>query len=707
MSVLHANLSRPLPDAGTPVIPEGLFVGNYNGPVSTYGDEIWLLDPINANPSTERGRIHWKPFPASTREEFRFLAWLMINTALPDIFLEGRAPSMRTRQSASTIYRSVLQWRLFALWLDKRGITSLTACTSEDFREYAVSLVRRPKATRNTVGSQLLQLTRLWLFDQSSPVPLKVPEPPWEREGIDDFLPAASAGGENLTEAITSETMGPLLIWALRFVDDFAEDILAAWSQRLRLAAAARAAPRTKEGLARLNAYLGDLVEQGRPMPTIVVGGRRQSASHYIAGLTGSSVLQVDSAVNKGHRWKQHLAAHPGGCPLPSPVNGTVGGASWTQSIDFDEAPLLMRHLGTACFIVLSYLTGMRPGEVLGLRTGCCPEPEEPGQRHVIHGYVYKTAVDQEGNHLSSGTLRDVPWVAIAPVVSAIRVLERFVPQGELLFGSQSHRFHHFGLFGRRTTAALRPETLRDRIADFMSWASQTALRLERPHEVIPPDLHGTISPSRFRRTLAWHIARRPGGLVALAIQYGHMRTAVSAGYASRSRDGIHDLLDIETARATADTLASLAADRAAGGGISGPAARRAVLAAAEAPTFEGIVFTAKQARKLLANSALAVHDNPNAFLTCVYNPDKALCRLRASQATPSLERCVSSCANIARTDRHASQLALKADEFDKQAASELLPDPLTERLREHAAGLRALADKHQRERITTAEAPA
>ncbi|MCG0284517.1 hypothetical protein [Streptomyces sp. PSAA01] len=64
----------------------------------------------------------------------------------------------------------------------------------------------------------------------------------------------------------------------------------------------------------------------------------------------------------------------------------------------------------------------------------------------------------------------------------------------------------------------------------------------------------------------------------------------------SRSGDGIHDLLDIETARATADTLATLAADRAAGGGTSGPAARRAIPAAGEAPAFEGIVFTARPA---------------------------------------------------------------------------------------------------------------
>ncbi|MEV6132661.1 hypothetical protein AB0M05_38730 [Streptomyces violaceusniger] len=45
----------------------------------------------------------------------------------------------------------------------------------------------------------------------------------------------------------------------------------------------------------------------------------------------------------------------------------------------------------------------------------------------------------------------------------------------------------------------------------------------------------------------------------------------------SRSRDGIHDLLDIETARATVDTLATLNADLSEGVGISGPAARRAI----------------------------------------------------------------------------------------------------------------------------------
>lgn len=68
---------------------------------------------------------------------------------------------------------------------------------------------------------------------------------------------------------------------------------------------------------------------------------------------------------------------------------------------------------------------------------------------------------------------------------------------------------------------------------------------------------------------------------MALAIQYGHMRTAVSGGYAASGRDNIHQLLDIETAWATADTLTTLHDDLARGLGIFGPAARRAIHAAA------------------------------------------------------------------------------------------------------------------------------
>ena len=73
-----------------------------------------------------------------------------------------------------------------------------------------------------------------------------------------------------------------------------------------------------------------------------------------------------------------------------------------------------------------------------------------------------------------------------------------------------------------------------------------------------------------------------------------------SEGYGSRSRDGIHDLIDLETARAVADTVAALHDDLENGGGVSGPAARRAIRAAAKAPRFAGTPITLASARKLL-----------------------------------------------------------------------------------------------------------
>ncbi|WP_367318446.1 hypothetical protein [Streptomyces sp. HUAS ZL42] len=50
------------------------------------------------------------------------------------------------------------------------------------------------------------------------------------------------------------------------------------------------------------------------------------------------------------------------------------------------------------------------------------------------------------------------------------------------------------------------------RIEDFVTWANAEAARHHLPSEVIPPDPHGAVGTRRFRRTLAWHIARRPGG---------------------------------------------------------------------------------------------------------------------------------------------------------------------------------------------------
>jgi hypothetical protein len=172
-------------------------------------------------------------------------------------------------------------------------------------------------------------------------------------------------------------------------------------------------------------------------------------ARTYIGGITGASARQIGRIVER-EGLIAAAARRPGPCPLAIPVTGRVAGRPWREAIDFTETATLMRHLGTAVFIVRSFLTGIRPREVLGLRTGCCtdPEPDAAGRvgRHLIRGHEYKTATDEHGNHQSAGEEREVPWVAIAPVVHAIRVLERIVPDGALLFDRNAHDLHCRGI---------------------------------------------------------------------------------------------------------------------------------------------------------------------------------------------------------------------------------------------------------------------
>jgi hypothetical protein len=184
------------------------------------------------------------------------------------------------------------------------------------------------------------------------------------------------------------------------------------------------------------------------------------------------------------------------------------------------------------------------------------------------------------------------------------------------------------------------------------------------------------------------------------------MRTAfetwASEGYGARSRDGIHDLIDLETARAVADTVAGLHDDLENGGGISEPAARRAIRAAATAPRFAGTQLTLASARKLLKNEDALIYDNPHALVLCHYKRDKALCHRDGVKDFPSLDRCVPGCGNIARTDQQAAQLRTRAAALENQAAH--APQPIGDRLRASAARLRDQADKHDRTRTTPAK---
>nr|WP_203666116.1 integrase [Streptomyces parvus] len=693
----------PLPAPTTFVVPSRLVVACHAHLNSRYADPVWLMAPLTDRPSATKDTILWRNCPVVFQDEIRLIAWTMINGQLRPTYLKERGNRLRSRLGSDRTVETVRQWSHFATWLTGRDITTLADCDTTVLQEYAQHLNNKD-CTRDHVERILGALTRLWAFDELSARPTGIARPPWDELGVDDYLPAeTSTGGENAVEPLSEQTMGPLLVWAIRMVDDFSADILAAWKEAQRLREIARTSRTTAAGRAALTTLLAPLLAADAPLPSLLNQGEPSLARQYIGGLTGASKRVVEQFVQK-HDLVAAVRRRPGRCPLDTPVSGRINGSPWRESIDFSESASLMRHLGTAAFITLSYLTGMRPEEVLGLRTGCCPDPEPDTNgsvgRHLIRGHEYKTATDEDGNHHPSGVEREVPWVAIAPVVNAIRVLELIVPEGHLLFDHQAHDL----LTPRAGTGSLKASAVRTRIEDFIAWANQEATAHDVVHEVIPPDLHGNVGTQRFRRSLAWHIARRPNGLVALAIQYGHLRTTlVSEGYASRSRGGIHELVDMETVLAVVDTVSGLHDALEAGEGVSGPAARRAIRTAAQAPRFAGTVINATSARRLLANDDEMIHDNPQALLLCHYRREQALCHRDGTKDTPRLDHCVPGCGNIVRTDQHAARIRKRAAILDRRAA--ICPQPVGDRLRANAAKLRATADHHDRTRITLQEA--
>jgi hypothetical protein len=345
--------------------------------------------------------------PAGLREELRLVAWTMINGQLRPSFLADRGTAMRSRLSATAMNVTVLEWFKLARWLAERGIETLADCDEGIWELFGKHVLARGYASRDIVRSVLAALTRLWAFDQLSECPVGVRRPPWDSKGIDDYLPAERAtGGENATEPLSEQTLGPLLIWAMRVVDDFADDILAAWMQWRNIKAQARMNKSTPRGAAAVRTYFDRLIGEDLPVPTTITASRTGVAITYVAALTGASPRQVQQQRER-LGLTQFAVSRPGPCPLDITVTGRVAGKPWRDRLDFNETPSLVRHLGTAAFVVCAYLTGMRIGEILGLRSGCCsdPVPDASGSvgRHLIRSHEYKTATDEDGNHHSAG----------------------------------------------------------------------------------------------------------------------------------------------------------------------------------------------------------------------------------------------------------------------------------------------------------------
>ena len=612
----------------------------------------------------------------------------------------GRPPHTVLRLSASSVAGHLTgSWRPFVRWLAEQGIGSISEADADvltNYREQVAELPISPKSK----DLRMLGLWRMWRYAPCLPAEDRLMQPPWEaadyEDDISDWDSPRESRSENRTLPIHPETMAALLVWSMRFVNDFSSDILRARQRRTDMDANIR--QRRRDGdLQRWNRYLNGLRHDREPLPGLTLdNGDTGLAVSYLA-----AKLDVSSSIIQAHR-PSDIEIRVG-APLDVEIRGQIEGERWTAAIDFYEVDAWVRRLSTAGLVVTAYLSGMRPEECLALKRGCC-QPSDPTDElsgYEVRGLTFKKR-GGDGNTIRGGLERRNPWYVIEPVARAVKVMERLHPH-ELLFPVAA-----FGVNdGRSATRSAKTTRVNHNVRELINWCNQSAGASGRP--IIPPDPNGPVTIMKFRRTVAWFIYRLPRGLIALGSQYGHINLLQSEGYGRRAHSGMSDVLD-ELAFAIRDRLEAGHEQLAAGEGVSGQAAERFIGAVAEYEAqFKGSVPTRRDAKALLKNPSLQVYDNPEQHLACCYDESQARChadndRRPGIEQSPDLLRCDPRCANAARTDSHMASLGKEVDHLEAQIASPMTPVPIQVRLGQRRDRLLAVKAEHERKRLVTAQ---
>ncbi len=676
--------------------------------LSRFRDDRWDLNPAIFEDHSTSVTLNFGFVPAALRLPAKFYVWQLLNHTGSQSL--GR---IGARMAVLTIHHTFTNALQFVLgWFDKQGIAAFCQVTPALLDQYLDELISEDVPLAQ--GYRLLcEVRRLWAHRAILPASMRLPEaPPWGGQDTQDLLGAARRDRENRTARIGEPTMQMLLRWAIRFVEDLADDIIAAHDEYLELRSRSphqrrRTGRQGRTGQHRhrrgeleqaIAAYLQDLRDRGESLP----GRRGENGQPEIYWRRLAAILDYGST-----RLKDTAAGRmitEAGLPigehacLSSPVRGVVDGRPWrADRIHYEEVPGLARLLSTACFIIVAYLSGARAGEILNLRRDCITHDQATGL-WLMTGLYFKDAQHEDGSKIPEGQIRPDPWVIIEIVANAVTVLERLHPS-QLLFPTMLQPHNRRQADARRPGDARTSQLIAQDLEAFRAWVNAYCQQHGRPDQ-IPDDGRGPLAASRFRRTLAWFIRRRPRGLIAASIQYGHVYTRMLQGYAGSYESGFPDEYAFEDWLFRLEGLAEDEEALAAGEHVSGPAAdtyRYRVTAASR--EFAGRVLkTTRAARDLLGNPLLQTHHGEG--MTCVLDPATAACQLRGTaddpMVTPDIGDCRPRCPNIARTDRDIETVKQRAGTLAEIVADPLAPPIRNERERRELERLHRIIEAHQ-----------
>ncbi|MCX2714357.1 integrase [Mycolicibacterium sp. J2] len=649
---------------------------------SRFGDPVWDLSAAIEDRHSAGQAVHWKGFPPAFRHACKLYLFALLN-------IVDDAPRLDSARSTyphiKTILGELVPLRRYTTWLTDAGVTSFGQVSTEHLDDYLRHVTETNGDSAGTKRCALQAIMRLHLYRETLPAQCRLPAGPlWggaSARGLAHY--ESSWGKPNTTPRIHPDVMEPLLSAAIAVTQTVAVDLLPAARNLLamrhlahQIAPAIRRAPTRTVSVfettkAQLECLLAALDRNDASLPGIRTGG---VTSVDLMGLAVGGWMH-HTELKRMNETPVMLATS--GLPidvdmLRANTFSTIGTHSWRdEPVDARELVGLLRHVTVACFLVIAYLSGVRTGEALNLRRGCISRDPKL-ELTFMSGQQLKA---HDGRRERSPAT--IPWVVTDETAHAVTVLEQ-ITVSDLLFPAFAMCSQNRFAFGATRTRT--PGSINTDITRFIDWFNHEVAPVVS-HPPIPGDPHGSIQVPRLRRTLAWHIVRRPGGTIAGATQYGHLHTQMIHGYAGGADSGFHDDITFEKFLHRAETIHDDSQRLERGEHVSGPAAEEYRARIARASTFAGLTVTTKsQINDALSNPDLQIHHG--AVVTCVFRRATAACLEPAdSSAEPFWSRCRLGCVNAARTDRDAASLRLHVTALQRDLAALELPEPLRQRI--------------------------
>jgi hypothetical protein len=640
---------------------------------SRFVDDIWRLGPAIISESSLLKILNFAHIPARFRSTVKELFYAMLAGKLPPGEPRGEITTVRGHFTAITRFLRWLDtWPTVATGQPARRLVELVGA---DLQAYLKDLPRtqRSPATRERTR---VSIRVLWRYRTVTPDHLL-----FDPAHLDDWADHyRRQPGENATDRIPEQVHGPLMVWALRFIDDFADDILSATEQwkKTRTALKGPILDDNTALLIALRRLLDDHIADNRPLP-----GRRGTINQFaLAHSLGCSKSEIDR-----HRTLIYATAAVVGVDdqpwFNFPATSQLDGQLWIDRIVNDHRSScglgrLATLLQTAAYVTIAFLSGMRDSEIKDLRRGCLHvHRDDTGRvyRYKVISRAFKGEKDPRGV--------EATWVIGAPAARAIRVLERLQPpETDLLFA-------HHTLWGRANqlrggqTRALTSGWTVTHLNAFSAWINDYCAERGRNDGI--PLVNGRpwkLTTPQFRRTLAWFIARRPGGSIAGAIAYRHMSIQMFEGYAGTSDSGFRAEVESEQALARGEQLLAMI-DRHEHTNLAGPAAAEATRRLeqlSQQTHYRGTVITdQRRLRRLIARNDPAIY--PDKYVTCVHTHATALCQQRHDQRgtlRPDIGSCKPlSCRNVALTPDNIDNLRAEITQIDGDLGARPLLPPL------------------------------